>query len=220
MQLMKYLLKKILNTLNKIKNAGIIKHKKGTPKQKELLNLFDNSLDAILTDKTLKSKNEKYNTLMLSKDENENENDKTLIIKKLNDELDEIIDKTKSFEDQIKSIRKVKNLDQYCFIEDYGDRKLNFKIFKLKLAHLSNVIDDKIFKQIFGHTFETLANKLINTTNKEENQTIVNNIKKNKEKLYKEKEDDDVQPSDQHNNLIDAINLVLDFNETIQLDLV
>ena len=218
MQLMKYLLKKILNTLNKIKNAGIIKHKKGTPKQKELLNLFDNSLDAILTDKTLKSKNEKYNTLMLSKDENEN--DKTLIIKKLNDELDEIIDKTKSFEDQIKSIRKVKNLDQYCFIEDYGDRKLNFKIFKLKLAHLSNVIDDKIFKQIFGHTFETLANKLINTTNKEENQTIVNNIKKNKEKLYKEKADDDVQPSDQHNNLIDAINLVLDFNETIQLDLV
>ena len=157
---------------------------------------------------------------MLSKDENENENDKTLIIKKLNDELDEIIDKTKSFEDQIKSIRKVKNLDQYCFIEDYGDRKLNFKIFKIKLAHLSNVIDDKIFKQIFGHTFETLANKLINTTNKEENQTIVNNIKKNKEKLYKEKEDDDVQPSDPHNNLIDAINLVLDFNETIQLDLV
>ena len=155
---------------------------------------------------------------MLSKDENEN--DKTLIIKKLNDELDEIIDKTKSFEDQIKSIRKVKNLDQYCFIEDYGDRKLNFKIFKLKLAHLSNVIDDKIFKQIFGHTFETLANKLINTTNKEENQTIVNNIKKNKEKLYKEKEDDDVQPSDQHNNLIDAINLVLDFNETIQLELI
>ena len=156
---------------------------------------------------------------MLSKDENEN--DKTLIIKKLNDELDEIIDKTKSFEDQIKSIRKVKNLDQYCFIEDYGDRKLNFKIFKIKLAHLSNVIDDKIFKQIFGHTFETLANKLINTTNKEENQIIVNNIKENKEKLYEEKEDDYViQPSDRLNNLIDAIDLILDFNETIQLDLV
>ena len=157
---------------------------------------------------------------MLSKDENENENDKTLIIKKLNDELDEIIDKTKSFEDQIKSIRKVKNLDQYCFIEDYGDRKLNFKIFKLKLAHLSNVIDDKIFKQIFGHTFETLANKLINTTNKEENQIIVNNIKENKEKLYEECEtsygyDYVIQPSDQRVNLIDAINVILDFNKTI-----
>ena len=68
-----------------------------------------------------------------------------------------------------------------------------------------------MFKQIFDHTFEALANKIINTTNKEENQTIVSNIKENKEKLYKEKEEDDVQPSDRHNNLIDAINLILDF---------
>ena len=74
-----------------------------------------------------------------------------------------------------------------------------------------NVIDAKMFKQIFDHTFEALANKLINTTNKEENQTIVSNIKENKEKLYKEKEEDDVQPGDRHNNLIDAINLILDF---------
>ena len=74
-----------------------------------------------------------------------------------------------------------------------------------------NVIDAKMFKQIFDHTFEALANELINTTNKEENQTIVSNIKEIKEKLYKEKEEDDVQPSDRHNNLIDAINLILDF---------
>ena len=74
-----------------------------------------------------------------------------------------------------------------------------------------NVIDAKMFKQIFDHTFEALANKLINTTNKEENQTIVSNIKENKEKLYKEKEEDEVQPGDRHNNLIDAINLILDF---------
>ena len=53
---------------------------------------------------------------------------------------------------------------------------------------MSNIIDEKLFKEIFGHTFETLANKLINTTNKEENQIIVNNIKENKEKLYKEYE--------------------------------
>ena len=38
-------------------------------------------------------------------DENENENDKTSItIKELKDNLDEIIDKSKSLEDQIKSI--------------------------------------------------------------------------------------------------------------------
>ena len=62
--------KKDLNKLNEIKNAGIIKYKKCTPKQKELLNLFNDSLDAILTDKTLKSKSQKDNILMSSKDEN------------------------------------------------------------------------------------------------------------------------------------------------------
>ena len=90
---------------------------------------------------------------------------------------------------------------------------------------MSNIIDEKIFEQIFGHTFETLANKLINTTNKEENQIIVNNIKIDKDKLYKQDETDPfhdyvIQPSDQRIDLIDAVNLILDFNETIQLDLV
>ena len=85
---------------------------------------------------------------------------------------------------------------------------------------MPNEIDEKLFKQIFGQTLETLANKLINTTNKEENQIIVNNINENKEKLYKEYEmsglyDYVIQPSDWHVNLIDAINLILDFNETI-----
>ena len=50
---------------------------------------------------------------------------------------------------------------------------------------MSNIIDKKLFQQIFGHTLETLANKLINTTNKEENQIIVKNIEKNKDKLLK-----------------------------------
>ena len=66
---------------------------------------------------------------------------------------------------------------------------------------MSNEIDKKLFKQIFGHTLETLANKLINTKNKEENQIIVKNINKNKEKLYKQNETDPfhdwvIQPSD------------------------
>ena len=33
-------------------------------------------------------------------------------IKKINDHLDKIIDKSKSFEDQIKSIKKVENLNE------------------------------------------------------------------------------------------------------------
>ena len=184
--------KKDLNTLNEIKNAEIIKHKRYIPKQKELLNLFHDLFDAILTDKTLKSKNQKDNTLMSSKDDNDNENDNENdnIIKRLNDCLDEIIDKSKSFEDQIKLIRKVENLNEYCLINGHGDKELEFNIFKLDLAHLSNIIEKKIFEKIFGHTFETLANKLITTTNKEEYQTIVNNINKNKEKLYEQTEDE------------------------------
>ena len=121
------------------------------------------------------------------RNENESEYDgepidqskKNEIIKGKNDLLDEIIDKSKSFEEQIKSIRKVENLNEYYYMEGYDDKELEFKIFKIKLAHLSNEIDKKLFEQIFGHTFETLANKLINTTDKEENQIIVNNIEKN-----------------------------------------
>ena len=99
-------------------------------------------------------------------------------IKELNDYLDEIIDKSKSFEDQIKSIRKVKNLSEYWFSNDWGDKELKFKYFKLKLAHISNEIDKKLFEQIFGHTLEKLANKQINTKSKKENQVIVNKITK------------------------------------------
>ena len=91
--------------------------------------------------------------------------DQNEIIKEKNDLLDEIIDKSKSFEDQIKSIRKIKNLDDYYYVNDFGDKELKFKIFKLKLAHLSNEIDEKLFEQIFGHTLIKLEDKLINTTN-------------------------------------------------------
>ena len=134
--------------------------------------------------------------------------------KKLNDDLDEIIDKSKLFEEQIESIKKVKNLNEYYFMKDYGDKKLNFKIFKLRLAHLPNIINKKLFKQIFGHTLEGLATKLINTTNIEKNQIIVKNIEKNKDKLLEMDDFNDwvIQPSDRRINLIDAINLILDFN--------
>ena len=81
-------------------------------------------------------------------------------------------------------IKKVENLDDYYYVNNFDDKELKFKIFKLKLAHLSNEIDEDLFEQIFDHKFETLANKLINTTNKEENQIIINNINKNKDKPF------------------------------------
>ena len=51
---------------------------------------------------------------------------------------------------------------------------------------MSNDIEEKLFEQIVCHTLIKLADKLINTTNKKENQIIVKNINENKEKLYKQ----------------------------------
>ena len=87
---------------------------------------------------------------------------------------------------------------------------------------MSNEIDKNLFEQIFGHTLIKLADKLINTTNKEENQIIVKNIEKSKDKLFEMNDFNDwvIQPNSQLIDLLDTIKLILDFNETIQLDLV
>ena len=122
--------KKCLNTLIEIRNAEKIKYKKRIPKQKELLSLFNNLSHIILTDKTLESESQENENEKVEsrKEENEHEDyenkyenqdeddyyenedeDETMsqkIIKNLNDNLDEIIDKSKSFEDQIKSLKK------------------------------------------------------------------------------------------------------------------
>ena len=86
---------------------------------------------------------------------------------------------------------------------------------------MSNIIDKKLFEQIFGHTLIKLVDKLINTTNKGENQIIVKNINKNDDKLFEMDDFNDwvIQPSDWHINLVDAIDLVLNFDKD-QLDLV
>ena len=98
-----------------------------------------------------------------------------------------MIDEKKSFEEQINLLRKIDYLHGYwhmCFYDD--NEELNIKIFKLKYAYLSNDLDEKLFEEIFGHTFVLLANKLMNTTSKEENQITINDIKKNKDKIYEQ----------------------------------
>ena len=81
---------------------------------------------------------------------------------------------------------------------------------------MSNEIDENLFEQIFGQTLETLANKLINTTNKEENQIIAKNTEKNKDKLF-EMDDfyDFVTQPQKHSDLKYTIDLILDFNEEL-----
>ena len=217
--------KKDLNALNKIQDVEIIKHKKRTSGHKKILNLFNDLLDINLTDKILKSRSQENENENEDEYENEDDDDETIdqkeIIKALNDNLDEIIDKSKSFENQIESLEKVENLEDYYFINNFDDKELRFKMFKLKLAHLSNIIEKKLFETIFGHRLIKLADKLINTTNKEENQIIVKNINSNKNKRLEKDDFNDwvIQPNDQRINLKDAVDLILVFNED-QLDLV
>ena len=70
-------------------------------------------------------------------------------------------------------------MNQYLDVSYCDDNKnLNFEIFKLKIAHVSNDVDEQLFEEIFGHKYVALADKLLNTTSKEENQIFINNIKK------------------------------------------
>ena len=86
---------------------------------------------------------------------------------------------------------------------------------------MSNEIDEKLFEQIFGHKLIKLVDKLINTTKKEENQILVNDIHKNKDKLFKKDEFGNwVIQAQQRSDLKYTIDLILNFNETIQLDMV
>ena len=69
---------------------------------------------------------------------------KTEIIKNLNN-LDEIIDKSKSFEEQLKSSKKREELKGYWPYNNFDDKELKSKYFKIKLADMSNEIDIKLF---------------------------------------------------------------------------
>ena len=62
-----------------------------------------------------------------------------------------------------------------------------------------------------------LANKLMNTTSKEENQMLINDIKKNEDKIYEQDEYSKfvIQPTYKLGDLLDAVEIILEFNETI-----
>ena len=87
--------------------------------------------------------------------------------------------KSKSFEEQIESLKISKDLKGYWPYKDYDDKEFKSKYLKIQLADMSNKIDKKLFEEIFVHTLIKLTDKLINTTNKKENQIIVDRIKKN-----------------------------------------
>ena len=101
------------------------------------------------------------------------------------------------------------------------DKELNLKILKLKYACLSEDLDEELYEEIFGHTLVTLANKLMNTTSKEKNQMLINDIEKNKNKIYEQEYSEfAIQPAYKRGGLLDAVKIILEFNETIKVDLI
>ena len=145
--------------------------------------------------------------------DNEGEKDKCYYeIRQLNDWI-KTIDQTKSFEGQIELLKeRAEFLSKYWSIKNYHDNKeLNYKIFKAKAAYVLNDLDNQLFKKIFGYTFATLVDKLINTTSKEEDQTIVDDIENNKDKIYEEHKFGEAVIK-HSGGLLDAVKIILEIN--------
>ena len=127
-------------------------------------------------------------------------------------------DETKSFKDQIDVLKEIPDLNDYWYIEYYEDNKdINLRLFKLKLAHIFNDVDDNLFKEIFGFTSVELADKLINTTSKEDNQMIIDHIEIKRDKIFEQVYGQYViQPPHKRTDLLDTVKVILEFNKTIQ----
>ena len=97
----------------------------------------------------------------------------------------------------------------------YEDNKeTNLRLFKLKLAHIFNDVDDNLFTEIFGFTSVELADKLINTTSKEDNQMIIDNIEIKRYKIYEQDKYSQyvIQPSHKRTDLLDTLKVLKLFN--------
>ena len=108
------------------------------------------------------------------------------------------------------------------YFEYYENNKeTNLRLFKLKFALIFNDVDDNLFKEIFGFTSVKLADKLINTTSKEENQMLVNDIKINRDKSFEQDEFNKfvIKQADKRGDLLDTVRVILKFNEVLSLDL-
>ena len=146
--------KQKLNALDEVRNVET-KNKRFISSQKILLNLFDDLLKTIFD-----NNNDKESV-------NDNDDDEYYKIKQINNWFKKT-DKTKSFEEQIEILKTIDFLDEYWHDYYHDDKELNNKIFKVKVAYLVNDVDEELFKKIFDHTFVKLADKLLNTTSKED----------------------------------------------------
>ena len=155
-----------------------------------------------------------------SVNENEKENksdDGQYYLKQINNNFKEI-DETKSFKDQINIFKKISDLGDYWYNKYYEDNKeTKLRLFKLKLAHVFNDVDDNLFKEIFGLTSVELADKLINVTSKEKNQMLIDHIEIKRDKSFEQEYGKFViQPPHKCTDLLDTIKVISEFNKTVQ----
>ena len=154
--------KQKLNSLDEIRKKEA-KNKRLISSQKTLLNLFDDLLKTIFNNNNNNNNNESVNdnervndNESINDNESVNESESENKNKNVNDyenhKIRQInccfktIDKTKSFEEQIEILETVDFLDEYWDMNYCDDnKKLNFKIFKLKFSHIFNDVDDNLF---------------------------------------------------------------------------
>ena len=153
-------------------------------------------------------------------DDDHDDHDDYYIIKQLKNYF-KTIDERKSFKEQIETLKTKYFLDEYWhFRYHHGNKELNHKIFKAKAAYILNDLDEQLFEKIFGHTFAALLDKLIDTIGEEENKMIIDDIKKNRGKIYEQDECSKfiIQPTYKRGDLLDPIKIILNFIEVLLLD--
>ena len=135
-----------LNELNEIKKVET-NGKRLIESQKKLLSLFDDLKTIFhvnVNESVNVNENENENV-----NENENENksvDGQHYREQINNNFKEP-NETKSFNDQINIFKKPPDLGDYWDIKYYEDNKeINLRLFKLKLAHIFNDVDDNLFR--------------------------------------------------------------------------
>ena len=179
--------------------------------------IFDSNNNSNNNESDSNNKNENKNENE-NVNENENENDDgQYYLERININFKKI-DETNSFKDQIDVLKEIPDLNDYWYIKYYEDNKdINFRLFKLKLAHILNDVDDNFFTEIFGLTSVELADELIHATSKEDNQMLIDLIETNKNKFFEQVYGQYViQPAHRRSDLLDAAEVILKFNESIQ----
>ena len=131
----------------------MIKYKKRTPGHKELLNLFNDLLHIILTDKTLESESQE--------DKNKNENEKVESRKEENKNENE-------------NYKNENAKDKKIVTNTKKDENENEDENKNMLLEYMEDVDDKLFKNYsHGKDFNSFINEFNRATNKADKEKVV-----------------------------------------------